>query len=94
MAIKKKIPWIKDPNDTFTYHTVDQGPQVEPEVHNTHGLLGHPFELARCNPCVHQGSQINENSQNCHVFFQPRARNAANIIHTKPFPVLMAQVTK
>jgi hypothetical protein len=79
---KKQIPRIKDPHDTFTYQIVDQGPQVEPEVHHTHSLPGHPSELVRCTPSVHQGSQINENSQNCHVVFQPRAVNAANIIHT------------
>lgn len=76
------IPWIKDPHDTFTYQTVDQGPQVEPEVGHAHSLPGHPFELAMGNPCVHQGSRTNENSQNCHVFSRPRPRNAINIIHS------------
>lgn len=57
----------------FTYQTVGQRPQGEPEAGHTQNIHAHP-SLATCTLHVHQGSQIDRNSQHSHVFLLPRVR--------------------
>lgn len=59
--------------DTCTHQSVAQEPLEEPGAGHTHNFHGHLLFETHA-PLVHQGSQINKNSQPSHAFLLPRER--------------------